>query len=399
MPDPRLPLRDPPLMKPSRPRILFLINSMGGGGAERVMSRLLGLSQPQAQVYDIHLAILDRGLEAYPIPSWVTVHRLDCCGSFLPSIRQVVSLVRRVRPALRLSFLTRANVANCFASAVSGSPCILSERVNTAVHLDGKRKAELSRMVVRLTYPRSHAIIAVSQGVADGLVAHFGVRPDRIEIVENPVDLDAIRRDASQANPLMIDEPYIFAMGRLTGSKNFAMLLRAFAIADLPAKLVIAGEGAEQRALADLANSLGIANRVEMPGFLANPYATMGRARVFALTSNVEGFPNALVEALALGVPVVATNCPDGPAEILAGKSRAKINGLSEAPAGILSPMKDAELFAKGLRMAFEGPARDRIIAGANHRAGDFSPEDAVGRYWQVIERLLPAPVRSARAG
>lgn len=363
------------------------------------MSRLLALSQAQASTYDIHLALLDRGPEAYPIPSWVTIHRLDCRGRFVPSIRQLLSLVRRLRPDVRLSFLTRANVANCFASAVSGSPCVLSERVNTAVHLDGKRKASLSKMLVRVTYPQAHAIIAVSQGVAAGLVEHFGVRPERIEVVENPVDLDAIRRDGSQADVLGIDEPYVFAMGRLTGSKNFAMLLRAFATARLPAKLVIAGEGTERPALAALAESLGIADRVELPGFLDNPYAPMRGARVFALSSNVEGFPNALVEALALGVPVVTTNCPDGPAEILAGKSLAEIDGLTEAPAGILSPLNDPDAFAEGLRMAFEGPARDRIVAGAIRRAGDFSPEGAVGRYWQVIERVLPASARAPLGG
>jgi N-acetylgalactosamine-N,N'-diacetylbacillosaminyl-diphospho-undecaprenol 4-alpha-N-acetylgalactosaminyltransferase len=117
----------------------------------------------------------------------------------------------------------------------------------------------------------------------------------------------------------------------------------------------------------------------------------MARARVFALSSNVEGFPNALVEALALNLPIVATNCPDGPAEILAGKTLSEIDGLTEAAAGILVPVDDTDSFAAGLKLAFDGVVRDRLVAGANHRAENFSPARAVDAYWQAIERSLAA--------
>lgn len=366
-----------------------MINSLEGGGAERVLSRLLALSKSYAERYRISLALLDKVTLAYPIPDFVTVHQLDSRGSFWRSIRELRRLVRDLDPALRLSFLTRANVANRFASQRRAVPWIVSERINTSAHLGTGLRALVVKALVRATYPRATRVIAVSRGVGEDLVRHYGVDRRRIDVVANPVDLDAIRAEGAKPDALGIAGPFIFAMGRLTGSKNHAMLMRAFARSGLKARLVIAGEGPDREALLSCAQQLGIADRVDLPGFLANPYATMRRARVFALSSNVEGFPNALVEALALGVPAVATNCPDGPAEILAGKSIEEVEGLVVAEAGVIVPVDDDGLLAEALKTLFEGPVRDAVTAGANQRVQDYSPRQAVDNYWGIIERAL----------
>jgi N-acetylgalactosamine-N,N'-diacetylbacillosaminyl-diphospho-undecaprenol 4-alpha-N-acetylgalactosaminyltransferase len=137
------------------------------------------------------------------------------------------------------------------------------------------------------------------------------------------------------------------------------------------------------------AGALGIADRLVLPGFLANPYALLARADAFCLSSNAEGFPNALVEAMALGVPVVATNCADGPAEILAGVRREAIGGVHIAPAGILVPPGDADAFAQALRDVGNSELRERLIDGGRRRVADYSVAAAIERYWRVIDALL----------
>lgn len=365
--------------------VLFVINSMSGGGAERVMSRLLSLSRTEASGLEVALAILDRGPIAYPIPDRIKVWQLDSRGSLWRSVWSLRRLVKRIRPRLRLSFLTRANVANCLVGRFGGEARILSERINTTSHLGRGIRSGITKAIIRNTYPRADKIIAVSAGVAAELIGQYRVAAERVQVVPNPVDIESIRGDAAAPPSINIPDDYVFAMGRLTKSKNQAMLLRAFAAARLPGKLVIAGDGPERSALEALAKELGLADRIVLLGFVDNPYPILARARIFALASDVEGFPNALVEAMALNVPVIATNCPDGPAEILAGKGRDEISELSECDGGILVPCNDPALFAQGLNMLADEPTRSRVLAGAQRRLGEFEPQSVVRRYWQII--------------
>ena len=144
-----------------------------------------------------------------------------------------------------------------------------------------------------------------------------------MRVVPNPVPHDDVA--AMAAAPLdhpWFDEPgvpVILSAGRLVGQKDFSTLIRAFAqvVKSRPARLVILGEGRERGALAALARELGVAEGVDLPGFVANPFAWMARARVFAVSSIYEGLSMVLVEAMACGTPVVSTDCPHGPRELL----------------------------------------------------------------------------------
>jgi N-acetylgalactosamine-N,N'-diacetylbacillosaminyl-diphospho-undecaprenol 4-alpha-N-acetylgalactosaminyltransferase len=243
--------------------------------------------------------------------------------------------------------------------------------------------------MMRLVYPRATRVIAVSNGVAGKLQRSFAVSRAKVEIIPNPVDADALQAAARNKSEFTLDEPYLIAVGRLVSVKNYRMLIEAFAKSNLPCRLVIAGDGPERDALGNLAATLGIADRVIMPGWLCNPYPALAGAAAFALSSNVEGFPNALVEAMALGVPVVATNCPDGPAEILADRGVDEISELTVTEAGILSPVGDAERYAKALRVVFEDSRREGFILAGRKRAADYSADAITKRYWDVIERAL----------
>lgn len=367
-------------------RILFVINSLAGGGAERVMTTLLRHSAGWRGRYEMSLALLDNEPDAYAPPDWVTVHRLDADFSLVRSLHRLRALVRRTKPDIVLSFLTRANVAACGAVAGTGIPFIISERVNTLAHLPGGVAGLAGRAMVRLAYPRADHVIAVSQGVADGLVGAFGVSRARISVLSNPIDGDAIRARTAAPDGALPAAPYMVAMGRLVPNKNFALLVDAFAAAAIPERLVIFGEGPERAALERQIAALGMTDRILLAGFSDNPFPAIAAARCYILPSNAEGFPNGLVEAMTLGVPVISTDCPSGPSEILAGRAPGRTAGLDIAPHGLLVPCDDRYALAEGLRRMQDPALRDRYAKAARARSEDFTVAAAVARYWAVIE-------------
>lgn len=348
------------------------------------MCTLLRHSEPMRARYDIILALLDREPPAYAPPDWVEVRELDCGGSMLTSLRKVKALHAEVKPHVSLSFLNRANVANVLAAK---GACVISERSNASAHLPGLRNLP-ARSLVRWTYPRARKIIAVSEGVADDLARNFAVPRNKLISIANPVDVDAIEAKAACEASYKPDGAYILAAGRLVKSKNFEMLIRAYAQAGLAENLVILGEGGERPALEAVARECGVADRVALPGFMANPYPLMRAASLFVLSSNDEGFPNALVEAMALGAPVIATNCASGPSEILAETSRGSVKGLTFAQHGVLTPTNDIAAMADALRQMTANRRAEYSVRAAS-RARAYGPEIAAERYWRVLEDAI----------
>ena len=377
-----------------RKRAVFLINSLAGGGAERVMCTLLRHSAAECEEFDVTLGLLDDEPAAYTPPEWVSVRQFDCRRSLTESVLAVRRLYGEIRPDVSLSFLTRANAANVLNAQ---GPCVISERANTSAHFDTSLRGAASRALVRALYPRATHVIAVSEGVAQDLRDNFGVRGERVSAVANPVDVEAIRARSRQSAAVAVDGPYIMAAGRLVKSKNFDMLIRAFAASGGGHRLVIAGEGGERDALLATAQACGVAGRVLLPGFVDNPYALMRGAELFVLSSNAEGFPNALVEAMAVGVPVVATNCASGPSEILAEAARESISDLTFAAHGVIVPPNAPHRMADALR-AMKDPGRRRDYASrAAARALAFGAEAAKDRYWDVLRAALQErPQRSS---
>lgn len=367
-------------------KILFAINSLAGGGAERVFARIVAASEPYLKGRELVVALLDRETIAYPLPDWVRVEQLDCAHSMKASATALRALVRRERPSKMLSFLTRANVAAGFATLGADIRWVASERVDTDAHLGRGPKALPGRLLVRLAYPRADCVIAVSEGVAQGLWAHFGVKRERTITIANPIDVAFVQRQAAIEPEISVPEGCIVGIGRLVPNKNFELLIRAFAASQTASRLLILGEGPERARLTALAAELGRGDDVLMPGFVANPHALLARAGFFVLSSNAEGFPNALVEAMAVGTPVVATNCASGPSEILADRPRDRIDRLTETEAGILVPPNDVAAMAEAFALMEDAERRDRLGPGGQARAAEFSVDRAVRAYWQAID-------------
>jgi glycosyltransferase involved in cell wall biosynthesis len=372
-----------------RAKILFIINSLTGGGAERVMATLLSQSGPWRDHYEISLALLDDEPAAYAVPDWVKIHQLDCRGNFLKSLWQLSKLEKTLSPDVTLSFLTRANIANGACRRRRGKAFIISERVNTIAHLGTSISGLISRLLVQLYYPRASHIIAVSQGVAKDLSHVFGISRDKISVISNPVDTSTIALQSLKKIPKYTEGPYVAAMGRLVENKNFGLLIDAFAASSIRGELVIIGDGPLKPMLENRIAAYGLQERVILTGFLHNPFPLLAGARIFVLPSNAEGFPNGLVEAMSTGTAVISTNCESGPAEILAQSAALEMHDMTLADFGILVPCNNVPAMAQALQYLQDEAIRKNYAKLALTRAKAFTPEKAAARYWQVIENNL----------
>jgi glycosyltransferase involved in cell wall biosynthesis len=255
----------------------------------------------------------------------------------------------------------------------------------------GWRDRVLIPALLRRLYPKADAIIAVSQGVAHDLQAFFCLPAEKVTVIFNPKELAYIARRALEpvAHPWLADQtlPVVVAVSRLRAQKDLPTLLRAFAEArrECPSRLLILGKGSDADALEHLARELGIADAVAFLGYVENPHAYTARADIFVSTSRWEGMPNSVVEAIACGVPVVATDCDSGPREILAPDTDPLLRrreGVEWAAYGVLAPVGGVREVAEALTTLLRAPdRRAAYAAAARHRAAAFDACRIVDRY------------------
>ena len=234
------------------------------------------------------------------------------------------------------------------------------------------------QMLSRLAYRRAERVIAVSKGISDDLVKLRWVDPEKVVTIHNPVlpeNVDALASIAP-GHPWFGDRsvPVILSVGRLTRAKNFSLLIAAFALLrrNRPARLAIAGEGECRNELEATIEAAGLSDSVQLLGHKQNPYPFYRAADLFVMSSDFEGFGNVLVEAMSVGTPVVSTDCPYGPAEIL---ENGKWGRLVEPgnPAALASAMSEA--LDEGL--------------DARSKASEFEAEKVASKYLSLIESLL----------
>jgi glycosyltransferase involved in cell wall biosynthesis len=303
-------------------RVALFLPNLAGGGAERVFAVLAeGLA---AGGIETEMVLADaEGPHLAAVRATVPVIDLHA-GSTRQSVLPLARYLRRRRPDVLVAALGHANVVAVWARSLA--------RVETAVvvthHLGLPTRSSSfgSRLWFALRarfYPWADAIVAVSQDMAVDLARSIGVDRDRIEVIHNPViapDLLTLG-DAEVSHPWLApgQPPVVVGIGRLERQKDFPTLVRAVGLLrhERPLRLIILGEGDERPALEALVRELGLQDDVALPGFVDNPYAFLSRAGVFALSSIYEGLPTVLIEALALGTPVVSTDCRTGPREIL----------------------------------------------------------------------------------
>ncbi|MBK5932094.1 glycosyl transferase [Halochromatium salexigens] len=268
--------------------------------------------------------------------------------------------LRRERPPVLLAVKDRAGRAAVMARALARTETRLVLRLGThlSAALSGRSRLQrwLRLLPIRLLYPGIERIIAVSGGVAEDSARITRRSRSQIRVIRNPVITPALADLAAAPCPHpWLDErasiPTLIGAGRLQRQKDFPTLLRAFRLVrrQRDCRLIILGEGRGRSALESLAQSLdlrlGADGDLELPGFQSNPYCWLARADLFVLSSAWEGSPNVLTEALALGIPAVATDCPSGPRELLA-----------DGRFGALVPVGDSEALAAAILQTLAAP-------------------------------------------
>ena len=310
----------------SRPKLAILVSFSGQGGVERMVTNLCRAFVATPIDLDV-LLIKAQGPYVDRLPNNANIIRLRAKHS-LTSVWEVSRYLRTERPTALLAIKHRAILAALRARRLAGTTTPISGRLGTTVSAalasKSRRRQQSWYRAMRRHYPQLETLVAVSQGVADDVMAITDMKPPQIAVVRNPTITPELLQAAEHPveHPWLqtgSDIPVILGVGRLTEQKDFPTLLSAFALvrAQRQARLIILGDGRLRSDLLAQAETLGVAEDVALPGFQDNPWAWMKRASVFALSSRWEGSPNTLTEAMGLGVPVVSTDCPSGPKELL----------------------------------------------------------------------------------
>ena len=352
--------------------------SLGGGGAERAMLDVArGLAQRGMPVDLVLVKAEGQYIDLTP----KNVRLVDLHSHRIAaSLPKLLRYLRRERPAALLSTLAAANVIALVAKLLLRAQLRLvvrQENVFAAKLRNVSFKERQVLRVLRMLLPAADSIVAVSQGVAEELCGLVPTVCRKVVTVNNPVVWPdhAEKAAATVEHPWFMDgvRPVVLSVGRLASAKDHATLLKAFArvVRSQPARLVVLGEGPERGNLLRLAEQLGIAEHVDLPGFRVNPFAYMSKARLMVHSSKYEGFPNVLVQAMACGIPVVSTDCDHGPREILEGGKW-----------GRLVPVGDAEAMAEAIMETLRDPMEPGLLVS---RASAFSADAAIDRYMEVL--------------
>lgn len=336
-----------------KPKIGLFVASLSGGGAERVMTILANSFARRA--YPTQLVIAKPDLTYAPeIASEVQLINLNTYRM----ARTVLALARYLRehqPAVLLATLVEANIVALIARTLARTPTRIVIREATTPSQRLKQHDKWTKRWTGKIFPRFYqhadAIVAVSSGVYRDLIESARLNPQKVHLIPNPVPLHTIAQKMTE--PLehpwfeASAPPVILSVGRLEKVKDYPTLLRAFSrvVQSVEARLLILGEGSMRPELEALTRSLGLCERVQMPGFDPNPFRYMRRSRLFVLSSRYEGFPNVLVQALACGCPVVSTDCPSGPRDI-----------LNDGAYGVLVPVGDEASLALAIQTCLASP-------------------------------------------
>ncbi len=343
----------------NRPKhIAMFLPALWGGGAERTMLYLCqGLAEHGYKV-DLVLSQAE-GPYLSEIPACVRLIELNSRHrSFLLTLSSLPALVRYLRTERPYTLITalHANIIALWARRLAGFPqkVVIVEQ-NTFSHQNQvlpRWYSLLMTQLVRWVYPWADEIVGVSKGVTDDLSDVLRVPRDRIKIIYNPIITPLLRAkiEAPFSHPWFLpgSPPVILGIGRLSEQKDFGTLLHAFARVRgiRPSRLLILGEGENREELESLVRKLDLVRDVSMPGFVTNPYPFLARASLFVLSSKWEGLPTVLVEAMYCGTPVIATDCPSGPREILA-----------EGRYGQLIPVGDIPALTRSIEMILNNPS------------------------------------------
>lgn len=359
-------------------KIALYIPSMNGGGAERVMLTLANELSEKGLLVDL---VLNRKVGVYikNISPKVNIINLNVSRS-INSLLPFSKYIKKEKPDAIISAMNYVNVVAVAAKILScfKTKTIVVEHSNFSASTHSMNIAFkfIFKLLMRWTYNRADNIVAVSNGVAEDLSNQIKIDRSRINTIYNPVVTFEMlsRENYDMPHPwFKKDEPpVLIAVGRLSQEKDFKTLIYAFSNVreKLDCRLIILGEGSERSNLEDLIEELKLEDIIQLPGFVDNPHAWISHSNLFILSSFYEGFGNVLVEAMACGIPVISTNCPSGPSEI-----------LEDGKWGELVPVGNVELLSEAIIKTLMSSKKE----GLKERASFFSVESSIDKYLELL--------------
>lgn len=367
-------------------RITLVISTLAAGGAERVMAlmanywggqghdvTLITLDPVDQDFYALHPAVVRVGLGLSCASSTVLQGLLNN----IARIKRLRGAIDRAKPDIVISFVEKTNVLALLSTVGSHVPVVVSERIDPRFH----RIERLWAFLRWLLYRRANALVVQTDGLrtwAEGFINQRAVY-----VIPNPLSIKVSRKEMHGDCP----EKIVASMGRLVAQKGFDNLLQAFArcVRSHPEwSLVIIGEGPERPRLNVMTVELGIQSRVRLVGCLSDPFEILRGAELFILASRYEGFPNALVEAMACRLPVVSTDCPSGPRDI-----------IRDGVDGVLVPPDDVAALAEAMDRLMDNPQeRQRLRTRAVDVLERFSAEKIM-KSWSDLLMHVAGPTHA----
>jgi len=375
----------------AKPKIAFFFPNFEVGGAERVTLNLLqGLDRRH---FDCSLVLGEKkGYYLQELPADISVAALGTQRFFSLFIK-LIKYFRRAEPDIFISVFPHFSLISILARNFSRAKTrivIIEHSLfsRSAVNAQTLPRRLVARFIfpylMKIFYRQAEAIIAVSKGVAED-IGRITRLKDKIKIIYNPIVNEAIyilmKENIKHPWFLSQEAPTLLAVGRLAKAKDYPTLLRAFALVlkKEPARLVILGEGSEKKRIEKLSRMLGISKNIAFLGLQKNPYKYMAKSSIFVLSSQQEGFSTVIVEAMACGLPVVATDCETGPREI-----------IKQGKSGFLVPVGDYAALAKAIiKLLKDYPLRKKFSEEGKKRAGDFGIKRGVEAYKSFLLGLL----------
>lgn len=372
-------------------KILFIVNVLSGGGGERVVQTLANYLSKHER-YQITIVTLETLGDAYALDAGIKQRtlktRMICHGIgkilCIPiQGYELACILREERPDASISFLVRSNLVHILSRRFGNKyPIFLSEHSpSRRQYKSGKLKDRVMRRLIRWLYPQADGVFAVSSGVKDNLLS-FGVSACKIKVIYNPQPLQELHKMALELPSIQIrqDVYRLITIGRLIDLKDHETLIKAFAKVrtNVAACLYIIGNGPNRKKLENLAQTLGVGDAITFLGWQPNPFALLKQADLFVLSSRFEGFGNVLVEAMACGLPVVSTDCPSGPREI-----------LKDGELGILVPVGDVDALAHAITTLLSEPdSRAEYARRGKERAKEFDVSIIAKEYLEFMKLL-----------